>query len=61
MLTIRTDNELLKAALREGPVSVYIDGEAIRHYKSGIFNDKCKEGVTHAITAVGFVRDSKTG
>lgn len=52
-------NSCLKSAVSQQPVSVGVDGSAIQHYKSGIFNGSCTIMVNHGVLAVGY--DTENG
>ena len=54
------DNDGLKAAVANQPVSVIIDCHSIMFYKGGIINQGCGQALNHAVLAVGYGTSGKT-
>jgi len=55
--------ETVSKALNIGPVSVAVQSNSrgFMFYKSGIISSQCGRSLDHAITAVGYGKDEKTG
>lgn len=57
-------NSLMDALMKYGPVAVSVDASDFEIYDSGIYDGlggECGSSVNHAVVAVGFGTDTKTG
>ena len=54
------DEESLKNAVAQQPVSIVLDATVLQLYKGGIIT-QCSEEINHAVLAVGYDTDAETG
>ncbi|KAL9234005.1 hypothetical protein vseg_008929 [Gypsophila vaccaria] len=48
------DVDALLAAVNQQPVSVSINSNGLRHYKSGVYKGGCISTINHAVTVIGY-------
>ncbi|KAM8708761.1 hypothetical protein ACLKA7_015690 [Drosophila subpalustris] len=56
-----SESALAAAVAAKGPIAVSIDASHLHHYKRGVLRKTCRKRSNHAVTVVGYGRDSRDG
>jgi len=56
-----SESALASAVATKGPIAVEIDATHLHHYKRGVLRKRCHKRTNHAVTVVGYGKDSRDG